>query len=392
MNLPNDITVSEGPAATPTTEEEKKFYERGYVKDVNVSITSEAVDSVSARYAASQRLNDLFASLNLYGVEEEFQPKVDDALVRMSDGQYQIVPPTQARLGYLRNAKGIHWKAEKLLQVHGHLKHSHPEDAAQLMAALHYHRLSLTATSDEARLVNLWVALESLCQQGGDSIINRVCSKTSPCVASGNVRKILVSMAIYVRFFWDETSFDDFHKLFPNASRTDKRSSLPIEDLLAILLKPADSPELKQLFALVGSHPLLCHRLFRVKKRMLNESQSVAKSMTIHAKNIDWQLRRIYRVRNAIVHRGRSVPYLRQLIQHLHSYVVNVLQTLIYELTRHSEWGIEDALEHRRLIHERAKASLRAAQPISVSTLLNVSDILRVQKTPLAWETPDNDG
>lgn len=387
--LPDDISAHQGPAQAPTSDVERDFYKRGYTNEVNVTVTGEAVDPITARYAAAQRLNDLFAALNLYGVEEVYRVKVDDALVRKSSGTFQIVPPTEARLGYLRNAKGIHWKAENLLKAHSRLHITHRDDAAQLIASLHYHRLAMSSTSDEARLVNLWVALESLCQEGEGSIIHRVCSKTAPCVASGNPRKVLTNLAIYVRFFWDDTNFSDFQTLFPNASRSASRSRLPIGDLLAVLLKDSNSPDVTKLFDLVATHPLIRHRLFRVKSRLLDSSLSVSKSMVSHARNIDWQLRRIYRVRNAIVHRGRTVPYLRQLIQHLHSYLVIVLQSLTYELTQHPDWGIEDALEHRRLLHERATDILKAGDPTSITSLLDVGNFLKPQGAPFSWPTPE---
>ena len=89
-----------------------------------------------------------------------------------------------------------------------------------MAAAIEYHRLALLATSDEARLVNLWIALEALCQGGEGSIIERVWSRISPCVSVENVRKNLVSLSIYIKELWDHEDPSPFLTLFPNSSET----------------------------------------------------------------------------------------------------------------------------------------------------------------------------
>ncbi|HDR1891185.1 TPA: hypothetical protein QB628_000001 [Pasteurella multocida] len=48
-----------------------------------------------------------------------------------------------------------------------------------------------------------------------------------------------------------------------------------------------------------------------------------------HSERIKWQIRRIYRARNIIVHTGNTPEYTYVLIEHIHNYLDILLSTLI---------------------------------------------------------------
>jgi hypothetical protein len=260
-------------------------------------------------------------------------------------------------------------------------------DAAQLAAAIQYHRLALLATSDEARLVNLWVALEALCQGGAGSIIERVCTRVAPCVSVDNVRKTLISLALYLRFYWPASGEQKaFVRLFPALS--DGR--LEPDELLEVLLLPENDAKIAELCRLCARHPLILHRLFRIKTLLLNEPAAIAESLKIARQNVEWQLKRIYRIRNMIVHSGRGAAVLPQLAQHLHSYLVKTIRSVLIELDRQPRWTIRDALEHRRRLFEHAVNffSKTPGHQISVQTILRSEKCMAPQVPPFAWSPP----
>jgi hypothetical protein len=252
---------------------------------------------------------------------------------------------------------------------------------------LQYHRLALTATSDEARFVNLWVALESLCQGGPGSIISRVCTRISPCVSIGNIKKTITSLAMYIRHVWGD-EHAQFLAIFPNSNPT----LLKQEDLLQVLLLQPGSRDLARLFDLTSRHPLICNRLYRVKTGIFDRPKSVADNLRYTRRNVEWQLKRIYRVRNEIVHKGSSSPrILRQLTQHLHTYLVTTLQGIVYELDRQPRWTMRDALEHKRRLFEHVVTFFDSTdgQKISQQALLNSLVRLETQREPFAWMADD---
>lgn len=381
--LPDDIELRVGAPADLQPGSETEFYSRGNQNTVYLSIRVKAIDQEAARHVAEQRLFQFYASLNLYGVEDSLGLTHTDALVVAGGTKWRVAGRSDA--AYLRNAKSMYDKAGSLMRVHQRLG---KEDAAQLMAALQYHRLALTATSDEARFINLWVALESLCQGGSGSIIDRVCTRVSPCVSISNIRKTFAALARYIRYLWVDADRPQFLALFPNSSATQLRQ----EDLLRVLLLKPGSGNLTQLFGLTARHPLICHRLFRVKSRLLDSPVSVAENLRYTQRNVEWQLKRIYRVRNEIVHKGSSSPRtLRHLTQHLHTYLITTTQGIVYELDRQPRWSMRDALEHKRRLFDHVLNFFDSTdgKSVSVQALLDPMHCLERQREPFAWVSAD---
>jgi hypothetical protein len=82
----------------------------------------------------------------------------------------------------------------------------------------------------------------------------------------------------------------------------------------------------------VQSTPLILHRLFRAQSMMLNEAKAVAAKLELTCRNVEWQIKRIYRVRNAIIYTCRSSALLPVLTQHLHCYLIKAIHTLLVDL------------------------------------------------------------
>jgi GTP1/Obg family GTP-binding protein len=91
-----------------------------------------------------------------------------------------------------------------------------------------------------------------------------------------------------------------------------------------------------------------------------------------HKQKLDWQLRRIYRARNYVMHRGRSVQGMRQLIQHLHTYYIMLIHTIIHDLKYRPLWGIEEACESRKNLYANALVRLKDHKnsPIAIEDIL----------------------
>ena len=382
--LPQDVTLTVGPPQAVTPGDEQQFYSSGNNSTVYHSVAVECVDPEAARHAAEQRLTQVFATLNLYGVEDKFVIDPPTALVIKPDNEKQRVGAADSGISYLNNARSRITKSEALFRVYDRVS---DEDKAQLMAALQYHRLALTSTSDEARFVNLWIGLESMCQEGSESLIERVTSRVSPCVSLGKIRKTLISLSKYTKHLWTAADHGRFLALFPNS----KQEQLKAEDLLSVLLLDDNTPNLTEFTNLIIHHPLICNRLTKAHKKLLDSPNSVVHSLRNSKQNVEWQIKRIYKVRNEIVHKGRiTPPIIRQLTQHLHTYFIRTVQAVVYELDRHPRWSINDALEHQKRLFENLVKFFETTDrdKISQATLLNPQNCLLTQEAPFAWRSP----
>jgi hypothetical protein len=226
----------------------------------------------------------------------------------------------------------------------------HREDRSQLTAAAQYHRLAMTATTDEARLVNLWIAMESLARRGQHgSIIERVCTNVTPTVACGNVAKYVHSLVRYIEPLCLATFTPALLEHFLHSSA----AGLAPQDMLLALIEPDNGPRSKAVYRMLKDHPLLIFRFFRSRKGPFSSAAEMQTMLTRHRQNVEWQIRRIYRARNSVAHEGVAPTTIRSLLQHLHTYFITAVRNLISDLHLHAEWTLPEALAHRRMMFEQ---------------------------------------
>jgi len=119
------------------------------------------------------------------------------------------------------------------------------------------------------------------------------------------------------------------------------------------------------------------------------ESQnSFRRTIERHYANIDWQIRRIYRARNHIMHKGFCRPGTRQLIQHLHSYYISTMHNLIGDLNKNEEWDISSAFEFRVSVYNMFIDLLKKPKekPVTFNQLYNPKIwLMRTDKSESVW-------
>jgi hypothetical protein len=230
----------------------------------------------------------------------------------------------------------------------------------------------------------MWIALECLARRGKGSIIETICTQIAPSVAVGNLSKLCRNLARYINPLWRLNASEETLELFTR-SKTD---SIDPQDLLDALLDEERGRLSSELYRITGGHRLITYRIFRMRSRTFASREKAAESMEFHKKNVDWQLRRIYRARNQVMHHGRIVPMLPPLIQNLHTYLITSLNNIVYDLRSNDQWGVPDALAHRQLLFPRyIQCILDKERPISREALLNPARTLFGDGGVASWPT-----
>jgi hypothetical protein len=351
---PLGLTLDNVSMPRAPTEAQKVFYTQIAGNSLCASIRVEAVDPGAAKQAAEERLAIVLASRNLL----DGKPQEDTgpfALVTQ-DGttdDWALEVAASGDLDALRvGQRSV--QLENVLRVAGRLER---EDRDQLTSSLQHHRLALNARTTDARLVNLWIAPESITRNGkNDSIIGTISGLVAPNVAGGNVRKIITAVAVYIRRFWASgPNTAAFLSLFPHS---DPRHLAP-KDLLAVVLEGPTGPRLSQLLTLVSAHSLLRWRIQKLAE-YFGAPEKLCQMLERHRDHIDWQLRRIYRSRNDVMHRGRRSPAIARLTQHLHAYYLAIMHNLVGDLLDNDDWRVAAALAHRQMLFEHYLGMIKA--------------------------------
>lgn len=366
------------------TDEEKKFYNQDK-QAIIAKIRVEAQDEYSARYISEEKLETLFAVRRLYQITKQTKIKHQLALVERNDKFLTCIPYDTTRLGYIRDVTQVEKSIISFTELFSRLD---TKSLHQITAALQYHKLALSAASDEARLVNLWTALESLLLDGDRAIIRTICNYIPKINSTGYLYLVLKALAIDIKDLWRSS---DTSKILPLLNNSTKYILEPL-DLLDILLDEETGERLSEFRKLIGDQLFLIFRIYRIYENLLGGPNLHRQCLENHKKNIEWQILRIYRARNFVIHRGVSPPGTRHLIQHLHSYFIIAIHKLLYDLERNECWNIGDALEHRKEIYDIFLTKLKNydSQPISKEELLDPEKCLSCKTDEPAWTESRN--
>lgn len=176
------------------------------------------------------------------------------------------------------------------------------------------------------QLVNLWTALETLTpsQSGVGSKIANTTAGALPFLLHGYIAR-LVKQFTYDLLNWDKWRTKKLLHKVPCDSKT------PLVGKSLRLLCLAENQAIRdQLYEHLKDFHLLRYRAFRLSET-LSDRRKLRDLLAMHEKKVAWQIRRIYRTRNLIVHSGRvPPPYIDTLVENGHEYLDNI----VFEIMR----------------------------------------------------------
>lgn len=225
----------------------------------------------------------------------------------------------------------------------------------RILNALELHATALGSSEYRVRLVNLWSALECLsacCK--GSSVIERVCELVTPVLVWRRPDKLVRYLAIETKKFGDILGRHNYGAGFPR-SRPD---FVHPWDLMLTLSKPDEHSHLKEYFGLISGHPYLRFRAMRLWKILSNPNE-LLKSQEASAKRVRWQIYRIYRARNILVHQGEEAPQFNALLDNLMYYTSVVISRVLHGLKVDKSWQVREAWEYWKLKSEYVSDSLK---------------------------------
>ncbi len=124
------------------------------------------------------------------------------------------------------------------------------------------------------------------------------------------------------------------------------------------------------LYQNLGNFHLLRYRCFELSEIFKNPKNVLAK-ISLHEKKVSWQLRRIYRTRNLIVHSGRSLPYIDTLIENSHDYLDQTINAVVkYSGGYLNADTLEQVFEMAKLDYESFSKELKLISSFDENNIL----------------------
>lgn len=180
--------------------------------------------------------------------------------------------------------------------------------------SLDYHKAAFEAETPENQLLDLWASLEGFLP--------------SPPADSG------IRIQHYIRNLIPALTLTYTDKIFrymtdaiyygPTNVRDIVDGAFGAETLYEKVVAVISSRDLlevrEKIYTELDGHPLLRNRIYQTHQAFMSKRQ-IKKTIQIHKERVSWHIQRIYTTRNQIIHNADSLPYLRTLVENLHTYV-----------------------------------------------------------------------
>lgn len=200
-------------------------------------------------------------------------------------------------------------------------------DFIAILNAVRLHSHSLDSISEENQLLDLWSIFESvldISNKHTSDRIQQICMYLVPILKQNYIYSLFEQLASDIKNY-DEQFLEELTG--KNAS-----SSEVVRKVCEFSLLSEYDQKRNEFILKCIDFPLLKERI-EYYNLTLSNTDEVFKFVEKHSERVRWQVMRIYRNRNLIIHNGKSMPYLHLLIENLHSYVDDFLSYAIRSLS-----------------------------------------------------------
>ena len=200
-------------------------------------------------------------------------------------------------------------------------------DGRALLNAVNFHSLSIDTISEENQLLDLWATFETLLDISNKHTSDRIQQIVSILVP------VLKQKYLYSLFEQLSADIKNYSKDVHKSILSTVNGQDDVVSMAKFVLLDSFECERTQVLSQMMDFPLLKERIMYYN-RVLSTKMGVYDFVEKHSRKINWQIMRIYRNRNLIIHNGRAMSYLSLLIENLHSYVDDFIDYMINSFVR----------------------------------------------------------
>lgn len=309
---------------TPTSnvDEETAFTKQS--GEMYGELNVEAPDPYSAVYNSLKSISLIQNIVRYEYRTKEFKVSPQFLVYDDTNNNVYLNTASQRPLGFISAGKDSRFKKyfESFNTLLDSAKRNIDKDSVdRIINSFHYFRLSLDSAEPETRFLLNWIAFEYLVKINmNKGLIEKVVSYIPKLFVTQYLNKLLKDFASNIfRLRCDR-------KVLRSAGiLINQNNQIDIPTLFDLLRDNSKLPTI----ILSNDTPLFEIRVNELTN-MLKDAKSIESKLKEHLEDIQWNLQRIYRVRNKIVHSASTNLNLTQLDGNLTYYYTTLLNNIIY--------------------------------------------------------------
>jgi hypothetical protein len=219
------------------------------------------------------------------------------------------------------------------------------------------HGICVTSDVVDNQLVNLWTAFETLVpSHTSGAKISNITNSIVPFMMTAYIKR-LVQRFHHDLVIWNRWTTKSILNKVPGFKKPDT-----LLRTLALLCLDEHAVLRSELYDKIKDFELLRFRAFQLSK-ILSTPQKVIEALDSHELKFRWQIRRIYRTRNLIVHSGSKPTYIHTLIENGHDYLDQILfDVMKLSCGEYRTFSLEQTFELAKIKHQKFLGQLKNIQ------------------------------
>lgn len=279
-----------------------------------------SLDVFSARESVERRLDRLSALTNIFHHKQVPSWSKGALLINKSVNSSRIVPASRNPMHMCSDRRSKD-AADDLYKFIENFSLAEKQSFQKYTRAVELHALALRSDSPENQLLNLWVSLETITPgklNRNKAKINNIIDSTLPFLSLTYLHS-LTDRLIQDFKLWNAR--ETFSLINPITGESDR------EKLIRLLVLPQYEEQKQLLYKSLGDFHLLRNRAHYFSEN-LSSTKKINRIIDNHWLRVSWQIRRIYRARNQIVHAGHTPAHINILIKNIHDYLDIVMSSI----------------------------------------------------------------
>ena len=261
---------------------------------------------------------------------------------------------TEEKYHYIRpDIKGVN-KSANILNKNNSVKGTmsifdsvlvNPYNFYLLTRIMDIHNVAIGMESDSNALLDLWSILELVLEKenedSGKSRISQISEMIIPFIRNVYIDSLIKTL---------EDDFLNWNKLeYKLIIKQIDEGESNKEKLFAFISLEKYDELRKGIYAKLDDYPLMRYRMFCLNENF-KSTKNINRLLKTHEDKVRWQIYRIYRARNCIIHDGEDINKIEELVENLHYYIDIMCEGIIKIIGRdNNDFTIQDAIYEMHL-------------------------------------------
>lgn len=334
------------------------------LQNMYVSMTTRSFDPYSAAAYVDQYLASIrsitFLARRVFAIE--WSPSKFVMKLRSETGEFVTSETIQLQTPGPATARRVKALVRQTKQMTENFDKPSTE---RLFSSINTSALARATASPENQIISLWSAFEILLSDPPPNVARVVhyTSLITPCICLKYVRRYIVALCdgLTVSYRRQLKSLLD---TLPDDLGIDVYTRFT-----HLVFEPQYSGLQTKLMTMCDGNPLARHRVWKLQQDFGNPN-AIMKSLSAHQDRVNWQLHRIYRARNNLVHSGRMPPYIDSLVMNAFEYYQSAMVSILQFGTKYQMSDVDRIVREVGLQYDLYKMDIAGVAGNTVPALL----------------------